>query len=330
MYHRETRRAEAFDSVSLEDGRNTLRARYGEYLFSSGTAVFRGDVHVEDSSSILTADGLVYFRRERRSIAVGNVVLHSLSDHVTITGDRLENDQVKAHARVTGGPVLVQFDTSSSGRVDTLEVRSRIMESFRDSTQLLVATDSVSIVRGSLAAAADRALFYFRRDSMLLRGSPRVWYGETQIAGDSINVALRQRAIHRVDVFGNAFAVSRSDSLYPDRFDQLSGERIRMDFGDRALRHMTVDSRATSIYHLYEDSLANGLNRSSGDRIVLDFEEGKVRAITMVGGVEGLYVPEPLVHSREEEYRLPGFVWREDRPRKRIEQSSWNGNTQPP
>jgi lipopolysaccharide export system protein LptA len=326
IYHREQRRAEAFDSVALDDGRAQLRARYGEYFFTDGTAVFRGDVEVRDTLSMLRADYLQYLRRERRSVAAGNVILHSIPDNVTIGGERLENDRSRDYARVTGRPVLVQLDTTSSGRIDTLVVLSTVMESFRDTLQLLVATDSVRIVRGSLAATAERALYYTRRDSILLRETPRIWYSETQVSGDSIDVSLQDQAIRRVDVLGDAFAISRSDSTYPSRFDQLSGDRLIMEFEDRALRRMTVDTRATSVYFLYEDSLANGLNRSSGDRIILEFEEGRVSTITMVGGVEGQYVPEPLVLRREEEYRLPGFLWDEDRPVINTDTLPWNRN----
>ena len=37
-------------------------------------------------------------------------------------------------------------------------------------------------------------------------------------------------------------------------------------------------------------------------------------SITIFGGVEGQYIPEPLVVYNLQEYRVPGFRWREDRP----------------
>jgi hypothetical protein len=77
-----------------------------------------------------------------------------------------------------------------------------------------------------------------------------------------------------------------------------------------------VENQAISIYHLYEDSLANGLNRTTGDRIVMSFDEGKIRTIRVFGGVEGQYVPENVLRGRESEYRIPGFLWRTDRPAK--------------
>jgi hypothetical protein len=188
------------------------------------------------------------------------------------------------------------------------------MESYRDSTRRLVAIDSVEIDRSDLAGRAGMAEFFTIGDSIRLRRSPVVWYQETQVTGDSINVYLKARQIHHVDVMGDAFAISRSDSNYPNRFDQITGEFMRMYFVERKLDKIDVETRAISVYHLYEDAEPNGLNRTSGDRIVMLFEKGKIQSIRIFGGVEGRYIPENLLHEREEEYRIPGFRWRDDRP----------------
>jgi hypothetical protein len=150
---------------------------------------------------------------------------------------------------------------------------------------------------------------------MVLRGAPVIWYRDTQVTGDSIDVYLTKRKLRRLHVMGGAFAVSRSDSLHPERYDQISGDRLRMLFGTQGLSRTDVEGRAVSLYHLYDDSLANGLNRTSGDRIVMLFAEGKAETITVYGGVEGEYFPENMVRGKEAEYALPGFLWRVSRPR---------------
>jgi hypothetical protein len=112
----------------------------------------------------------------------------------------------------------------------------------------------------------------------------------------------------------DAFAISRSDSIRTARFDQMSGELMRMYFAEKGLERIEVDDRATSVYHLYEDSLANGVNKTSGDHIVVSFTDGKVQSIRILGGVEGQYFPENMVEGREQEYALAGFHWRTNRP----------------
>ena len=85
----------------------------------------------------------------------------------------------------------------------------------------------------------------------------------------------------------------------------------------KRLRRIDVDVRATSLYFVYEDSAGNGINKTSGDRIVMQFADGKAETIRVYGGVEGQYFPEPMVRRRVEEYRLPGFLRLDTRPRMR-------------
>ena len=317
VYHRDTRRAEAFDEVELNDGQIRVVARYGQYFIDPKIAAFRSEVMVRDASSTLTADSLTYFRTERRSVAVGNVSVENASDDVTIRGGRFENTVAPAYSKMTLHPVLVQFQAGNLGKIETLVVRSRLMESFRDSVRRMVASDSVEITRGFLSGVAGRAVFFTEGDSIHLRAAPIVWYGASQIAGDSINVYLELRRLRRVAVLGNTMAISRTDPRKPERFDQLTGETMQLLFADQELQQIEVDVQATSIYHLYDDTTANGLNKTSGDRLVLSFRGRKMDAIAVTGGVEGTYVPENLLEGHESDYALPGFTWIEDRPRPR-------------
>jgi lipopolysaccharide export system protein LptA len=319
VYHRDERRAEAFDEVDLYDGHVRISSRYGQYFVNPRIASFRSDVRVRDTSSTLIADSLTWFRDERRSEALGAVVVENADDHVTIRGGRFENTVRPPYSRMTVDPVLVQFDTTGAGRIETLVVRSRVMESFRDSVRRLVASDSVEIARGSLSGIGGRAVFFTEGDSINLRSTPVVWYGTSQITGDSMNIYLDRRRLREVLVMGNAVAGSQADPRRPGRFDQMTGQTMRMEFEAQELQRIHVDVRAISIYHLFDDTTANGLNRTSGDRLVVRFRDRKVDAISVAGGVEGQYVPENLLAGHESDYTLEGFTWIQERPRPRVE-----------
>ncbi len=321
-YHRDARRAEAFEDVRLTDGRMDLTAEYGEYLIESRTAFFRTRVRVRDSASVVTADSVLFYRETKRSIATGRVRVESPADRIVILGGRLEHEPDRGINRMTVDPVLLQTDTTG-GVSDTLIVRSLIMESVRDTLPRLVATDSVQILRGELSALSGHAVFFTRGDSILLRGSPVVWYQDSQTTGDSIDVALESRRLHEVFVDGNALTLSRADPSRPSRYDQLAGETLRMEFAEKRLRTVRADVRAMSIYYAYEDTAANGVTTSTGDRITLLFDEGRVRSISIVGGVEGEFHPEPLVVGREGEFRVPGFLLRPNRPTKNNLEIPW-------
>ncbi len=315
IYHRDERRADAFDGVSLDDGRVRLTADIGRYYVDARRAFFQTRVVVVDTASTVTADSLLYYRDDKRSIAMGHVKIYNATDNVTITGGRLDHRAVTEFSRMTEHPVLVRIDTAGGGKPDTLVVRSMAMEAYRGTVRHMRAIDSVEIAQSELSSVAGLADYFTAGDSIVLRKSPVVWYQDTQVSGDSINVYMKQRKLSLVVVDGNSFAISRSDSLFPERFDQLTGDTMRLFFRDQKLERIEVGMHAISVYHLYEDSLGNGLNKTSGDRIMMEFADGKLRTIRVRGGVEGQYFPENMVKGREPEYAIPGFLWRPSRPR---------------
>lgn len=314
VYRRAERSAEALDSVSLDDGTTNVKAAYGRYFVDSREGFFRGDVRVTDTTSVITCDSLHYNRATRKSVATGHVKAVSESDHVTIFGGMLGHDQATGFSRVTREPMFIQVDTAGGGTPDTLVVRSRVMESYRDSTHRFVAIDSVRLAGRDIAGRAGFVEFFSRGDSMMLHSQPVIWYERTQVAGDSMRIYLVHRKLQRVLVTGTAVAVSESDSLHPGVYDQMIGDSMDMVFAHQALRTIQVDIHAISVYHLYDDTTANGVNKTSGDRIVMVFGEGKLHSIKVVGGVEGQYFPENLVRGHDDTYTLPGALWRRDRP----------------
>lgn len=317
VYFGDTRRSEMRKGVTLRRGSLKLTSNWGLYFSDEKKAVFIGDVVVVDSTSTTHCDELTYYETEERSIAVGRVRISDTENGVTIFGDSLQHfDKIK-YTIVPKNPRLVQIDTTSDGTVDTLVVVSKLMEAFREPTERFVATDSVLMVRTDLAARCERATFYTKEDRILLERQPVVWYGQNQVTGDTMTVTLEDRRLKSVLVRGRAMAISRSDSLHAHRFDQIVGRELTMMFEDQKLKRIEALRNAISLYYLFEDGRPNGVNKTSGDRIRVDFEDGKVDNITVIGGVEGQYFPEKMVQRRERQYNLEGFRWIEQRPKRR-------------
>jgi hypothetical protein len=71
------------------------------------------------------------------------------------------------------------------------------------------------------------------------------------------------------------------------------------------------------LYYLYENHIPNGANKTSGDKIFIEFENGTVNTIHVIGSVEGQYFPEKMLEGREAMYNLDGFRWYPERPHRR-------------
>jgi lipopolysaccharide export system protein LptA len=323
-YYGKTHTASTDSAIYLNDRRRTLTADRGTYNTDNKVAQFFGHVFVRDSASQLTSDQLVYYRIEEKTLADIDVRIKGLENNVTVHGSHFEDYGKKNYSLMTGSPLLVQIDTGSDGKIDTLMITSTTMEAYRDSAnERFIATDSVQVIRGPLSAHCGYGI-YFSKDSMVvLQRQPIVWYEDNQLTGDSITVYIREKKINRVHVVGAAFALSQSDSVYVDRYNQLKGKQLTMYLTDRKVDHIIVEINATTLYYLYDKNKPNGVNRVSGDRVVMYFKDGKIERISVISGVEGDYYPEKLVKNKLESYNLEGFRYYGNRPDKKHFPYEW-------
>jgi len=314
QYFGASRRIDVAGDVRLVRSGSVLTSDFGEYFPDEKRAVFTGQVEVVDSVSRLRCERLVYFEADDRSIATGNVSVEQFSDGTTVFGDSLVNYNLERRSIVEQNPRLMQIDSSADGVIDTFLVRSDRMESIDDSLRIMVAQGNVRMARSNLSALCDGAIFRVDEDMITLTGEPVVWHEGNQLTGDSIFIAVRDKRLNSVLVRGHGMAVSRADSLRAARFDQLSGRYITMTFSDGKVHRIEVDETATSLYYLYDDTAPNGMNISSGNRIIIEFDDGVTDRIKVIGGVEGNYYPERLIDRKESDYNLDGFRWFAQRP----------------
>jgi lipopolysaccharide export system protein LptA len=317
LYFGEERRAELPKGVRLTRGRMVLTADRGKYWANEKRAEFYGSVHVVDSTSSTLSDALTYFENEEKSVGVGNVSVFSPENNLTIFGDSVIHYEKRKYSVVPKNPKLMQVDTAASGVIDTLVVTSTFMEGFQDTSSYFVAQGKVEMARTDFAARCGDAVYYLKGDRVILRNKPVVWHAENQLTGDSIVVRTKDRKLESVVVYGHAFAVSRVDSVHLMRYNQLSAREITMHFREGKIVGIDADRTATSLYYLFDGAEPNGANRSSGDRILMEFIGGKIDRIKIVGGVEGKYFPERMILTHEYEYNLDGFRWIPDRPRRK-------------
>jgi lipopolysaccharide export system protein LptA len=313
-YFGNSRKADGEGNVKLKTPHVTLYADFGTYYLDEERAFFQRNVRVVDSSTIIYAEQLTYHEKERRSEALLNVRIVNLEDNVTMFGNHLVHSDSTRYSRMTEQPRLIQIDTSESGEVDTLAVKSLVMESFDDSTKRMIVKDSVVIVRGELAARSGLVKFFRQDETIELYYKPIVWYRENQVTGDTIFLTLKENRLETVSVKTRAFVLSQSDSLFPNRYNQLTGRSIRMRFRENKLRETFVERNAISLYFLYDDSTGNGANKTSGDAITMLFDDGKPNTIQVAKGIEGNFFPENLLKRNESQYNLDGFLLRYDRP----------------
>ncbi len=316
IYYGDLRMMEGQNGVELERGKTFLTAVNAKYFIDEKRTLFWDHVVLADTSSIITCNTMNYFEADTRSIATGNVHLFEKANAVNIFGDSLVHFERQKFTLIMKEPRLVRIDTSSAGIIDTMVVESRIMQSYQDTTGCFVAIDNVRMVKSDLSSRCGTATYYIHKDKIILQTNPIIWSGENQITGDSIRVTMEDKRLRNLRVKYRATAISRADTMLTDRFNQLTGRELTMYFRADKLEQIDVQRNATSLYYLFDNNEPNGVNKSSGDRIIIDFIEGKVDRIKVIGGVQGQYLPEKMILNHEADYNLDGFRLFENRPKR--------------
>jgi lipopolysaccharide export system protein LptA len=327
--------------VKMYDTATTLTSDQMTYFKAQNRMVAVSNVKIIDSTNIIEADSLEHFRSSRITFANQNVKILSTGNNTIIYGDHLEDYGQRSYTLIKKNPLLIQIDTSKTKdttfninlnikpnpdsvvvHVDTLIIKSNIMEAFRDTTNRFEASDSVRILRGTFASVNDYTI-YFRKQERIVtkkmgqqRPQPILWNENTQMTGDSIAIHLHNNRIRLLDVFGNAFLLSQNE-IYKKRYDQISGEKIFISFDSAGITSTKVKGQVLSIYFMYEKNSGNGLTKSSAQNAMILFKDRKVETVKLFIFPKSDYYPEKMVEEKELSYTLPGFVIFTNRPTKK-------------
>jgi lipopolysaccharide export system protein LptA len=355
-YFGNLKKTKSTSGIILDDTKVVLSADSGEYFFDEARAFFQTNVNlidsttklyadeltyfkdldksiavrnvrINDGNNIITADTLIHFRKTKYSIADGDVSLKNIKDNLTIYGSHLEDNGDLKYTLIDENPLLIQIDTTfSTGEdslekitIDTLFIKSKVMEGFRSETNIFKATDSVKILRGNFASINDLTTYYRDEEKIITdkiredAPRPKLWYENSQLTGDSITIYLEDGQITQLAVNGNSFMLSQHKN-YNQRFDQTSSDSIYLYFSTNRLQRADFSGKVQSIYYLYDEEEPNGLVKSTAQKTVIAFENNEVEQVKLYGSPTSEYHPEVKVAGLERTFTLPKFVFNENRP----------------
>ncbi len=321
-YYYDENKAHFFGHVELFDTLNTLISDDLTYFNDIDKAVAVGHVLIADSSSAIAADSLVHYRKDNSTFGFKNIKISSPNDNVTILGNLLEDYGAKDYTKITDSPALIKTDTLDNGEIDSLIIACVLMESTEDSLSKYLAIDSVKILRGDFASVNQHAVYYkeknmiftYREEDELQQ--PILWFDNSQLIGDSIFIYINEKnSLDHITILHNASAISKNP-LFDFRFDQISGDTLKLFFENDELKQAFVYGNFLSIYYLYDYGEKNGLIKSSAKNAVINFANNLVKEVKMYHEAITEYYPENLVLNKEKDFTLPSFVIYKNRPTK--------------
>ena len=224
------------------------------------------NTQVWDSTYSLITDTLFYFSELDSGSANGNATL--VQDKQTIKGDRIEYIELPETNGVS-----------------------------------YAARGNVSITEEGRIATCGEAIYDRENGKTVLKIKPKIIDKNQTIAGSEIYLTYND------DILKNIFIPSEAHVTHPTRgvrewievidgdsisfadsltfIDDMTGSILRGVFVDGKLDSMRLEGMATTLYHIFEDSVYQGKNQASGDTINMKFRDNDLKKIFVSGGSEG-------------------------------------------
>jgi hypothetical protein len=252
---------------------------------------------------------LRYQRDDEQSTAWGSVIVADTAGTAVMRGDTVENDP-RQHATVVQGNAEVWRAQTD----DTAYIAADVLHAITGDAETYTARGSVRFVRNGMASRADSMHYDLSTGMIALVGHPVVWSDNTMLVADSMVIEAPNRVLRRVVGQGNAFMASKNDTVRLDRVDQLRGDEVTFLIEQDTLRTVQAVGNTQSLYFGSEAGEPQGLAQFVSDTTRILFADGSPEDIIWLGGIRGEHHPESIVSERVATYRLPGYVWRDDRP----------------
>ncbi len=298
---------------------NLIYTEKGTYNMNSKEVYLKKNSRIHYNGKILTGDDLYFNQITGFGTGKGNVTLRDPLEKRFMKGGYGEIYEKKDSAMMTEKPYAVKILEKDSmyfsadrilayQKVDTLNPLKK--KSF------LRAYKKARMFKTNIQVRADSLSFNETDGIMHLDGKPIAWSGEKQITGDKIEAYFdtENEFIDSLRVIGNAFAISKADSLnLKDEFNQVKGKLMTVYYTNNEISLAKVIGNGQAITYADDQNEKTkeveriGVALSTCGTIEAEFEDRRVQIISCNIGAQNDIYPMSLI-SREQRF-FPDFNW---------------------
>lgn len=276
------------------------------------------------NGKILKGDSLYFDQMSGFGSATGNVWLEDSEKKRFLTGGYGEVYQQYDSAIFLKKPLAIKLIKNDSIFIhaDTLIAVKNI-----ESASVMRAYHFAKMYKTNMQAKCDSIVYHEAQGQMSFYKDPVFWHENQQVLGDTIHAYIHpeKEVIDSMQIIGNAFAISKVDSLNEKEFNQLKGRLMSAYFKNSQIDSIEAKGNAQSLFFAEEEEQKNkgkrriGINRSDCGLILAWFTpEQKIRRVSCRQKAHSTLSPE--IKMPEQERFLSHFQWRDkERPIKKEE-----------
>ncbi len=311
-----TNRKNPANRVYTENGSYNMNTKE-VYLNKNSTIFYNGKT--------LKGDKMYYNQLTGFGKANNNVTLYDPKEKRYIKGGYGEIYEKIDSAMITEKPYAVKILEKDSiyfgaekfltwQKVDSTNIKKSYLRAYK----------KARFFKTNIQSRSDSLSFNETDGILHLNGSPIAWSGAKQVSGDKIEAYFdtKNENIDSLKVIGNAFAISKVDSLsLKDEFNQVKGKLMSVYYKDNEVNIAKVIGNGQAITYADDENEKTkeltrvGVSLSTCGIIEALFEERKLQIISCnIGALTDIY---PMSKISNEMRFLQGFNWNtKDRLRK--------------
>ncbi|MEG0928034.1 OstA-like protein [Chryseobacterium sp.] len=325
-----TKVAEFFGPTTITNRANPKNRVYterGTYRMETKEAFLNKNSKIFYNDKILTGDDMYYNQLSGFGKATGNVTLDDPKERRYIKGGYGEIFEKKDSSMMTKNPYAVKIMEK-----DSIYFASEKIISYQkpDSSDIKIkksylrAYKKARIFKSNAQGRADSIAFNETDGIMHMYTNPILWSGEKQVTGDKVEAYFNTKTenIDSLKVIGNAFAISKVDSLtLKDEFNQVKGKFMTVYYENNDIKEARVVGNAQAIAYVDDVDKETkkperiGITLSACGIIGALFEEKGLQIISCsIGATSDTYPMSKIEPARR---KFPDFNWNtKDRIRK--------------
>jgi len=289
--------------TSFKEEELKINSKSMTYLVKDDIAEANGNVFLEDRDRDIRADFITYFSNDKKAVAVNNAVINDKKRRTSLFADSLIYFSESGNIEATKEPVLIRRDSSGT---ESFRIKGDIIEGHEDEGNFL-SKGNVEIWREDFKAYSQIVDYIDSLESATLIGDPRVVSDGQELSGKEMVLYLKDESLHSLFINQSAMATSTSKAYLPAKssdstetvnresikvHDEITGKNMEIYFENGKTDSIRVSGMATSYYNVLEDSIIQGVNITSGDTVVMTFQNSKLSMITVIGGTQGRFIPD--------------------------------------
>ncbi|MFN8153482.1 MAG: OstA-like protein [Bacteroidia bacterium] len=249
----------------------------GWYNTKTEKAWFGKNAFIQSRENKLVGDSIVYDKLAGMGKAWHHVSVTDTTQKMIISGDYAFLDEKKGTSFVTGGSVLTKiFETDSLFlHADTLYAEQDTVKK----TKTYFAYHHVRIYKPDLQGQCDSLIYHTADSTIWFYTVPVLWNGPNQLTAEKIALILKGNAIHRMELYNNAFITGKEDSV---RYNQVKGRDMTGYFTDNKLTTIYVKGNGQSVYYLRnKKKQLTGVNQADCSDMRIEIKDNKVFRIAL-------------------------------------------------